>query len=85
MIFGQERPFAKAEAAARRLLEITNTITEPYGFVDIGQLNDALLREGASPDEYRAGIAKLEADGLVTIHKSGTRLNFTDKGAAKFG
>lgn len=77
--------FALPSNAAKRLLEIASTMEPaPEGHVDIGKLNTAFLNEGASPDDYRAGIAKLKADGLVKIHESGTRLTFTDKGAQLF-
>jgi len=75
--------YALPAHAADRLLEIANTLTE-YGWVDIDKLNTFFLGEGASPAEYRAGIAKLVADGLVTIHPSGARLYFTDQGAQRF-
>jgi len=74
--------YALPANAARRLLEIASTMEPaPEGHVDIGKLNYAFLAEGASPDEYKAGIEKLKADGLVRIHESGTRLYFTDKGS----
>jgi hypothetical protein len=47
-------------------------------------LNHVFLNEGASPDEYCAGIEKLNADRLVDMHPSGARLYFTDKGAQRF-
>ena len=65
-------------------IDIANAMEAPHGYVDIGQLNNAFLNEGASVDEYRAGIEKLKADGLVRIHEAGTRLYFTDKGAQQF-
>lgn len=77
-------PYALPAHAAKRLLEIANGLTEPHGFVDIGQLNIIFLREGGSPDEYRAGIDKLKTDGLIDMHPSGARLTFTDKGAQRF-
>jgi hypothetical protein len=45
-----------------------------------GQLG---VREGDSPDDYRAGIDKLRADGLIAMHDSGTFLKFTAKGAER--
>lgn len=76
--------YALPANAARRLLEIANAMDAPHGFIEVGQLNSAFLHEGASPDEYRAGIAKLKADGLVEMHPSGARLTFTEKGAQMF-
>ena len=76
--------FALPAVAAERLLEIANAMDAPHGFVDLGKLNYAFLAEGASPGEYKAGIEKLKADGLIRIHEAGTRLYFTDKGAQRF-
>ena len=72
---------AKPEAAARRLLEIANGIDAPEGRVDVGQVNIVFLREGGSPDEYRAGMMHLRADDLIVMHPSGTCFTFTEKGA----
>ena len=48
------------------------------------KLNYALLGEGATREEYRAGIKKLVADGLITVSECGTRLYFTDRGKERF-
>jgi len=84
MKFVEDRPYAKSEAAARRLLEIANATDADQGKVDVGQVNIVFLREGGSPDEYRAGIERLKADGLISMHKSGGFFTFTDKGARRF-
>jgi hypothetical protein len=59
--------YALPARAAERLLEIARAMDQPHGWVDIGQLNYAFLREGASPEGYRAGIEKLKANDLITI------------------
>jgi hypothetical protein len=56
--------YALPANAARRLPEIANAMEAPHGFIDVGQLNLTFLREGGSPDEYRAGIELLKRDGL---------------------
>jgi hypothetical protein len=66
------------------LLEIANAMEAPHGFIEVGHLNRTFLNEGGSPDEYRAGIARLKAEGLIDMHPSGARLTFTDKGAQRF-
>lgn len=76
--------YALPARAAERLFEIAAGMDAPHGFVDIGKLNYALLGEGATPDEYRAGIRKLVDDGLITVSECGTRLFFTDKGKERF-
>ena len=35
-------------------------------------------------DEYRAGIARLKADGMIEMHSSGAHFTFTEKGAQLF-
>jgi hypothetical protein len=52
--------------AARRLLEIANAMEAPHGFIEVGQLNRTFLNEGGSPDEYRAGVAKLRPTASST-------------------
>lgn len=48
------------------------------------QVNIIFLREGGNPDDYRAGIERLKADGMIDMHPSGTFFRFTEKGAQRF-
>jgi hypothetical protein len=80
----EDRPYARPEAAARRLLEIANATDADQGRVDVGQVNIIFLREGGSPDEYRAGIERLKVEALIELHASGAHFTFTDKGAQRF-
>ena len=59
MKFVEDRPYAKPQSAAARLLEIANGIDVSEGKVDVGQVNIVFLREGGNPDEYRAGMMQL--------------------------
>ena len=75
----------KVEDTAKRLLEIANTTEAgPDGRIDVGQVNIVFLREGGKPDDYRAGIEWLKADGMIEMHLSGTFFRFTEKGAQRF-
>ena len=56
----------------------------PDGGIDVGQVNIVFLREGGKPDDYRAGIEWLKADGMIDMHPSGTVFRFTEKGAQRF-
>ena len=77
--------YALPANAARRLLEIANGIeTGEDGRIYVEKVNIVFLREGGWPDEYRAGIDKLKADGLIDMHESGTFFRFTEKGAQRF-
>ena len=84
MKFVEDRPYAKPDAAARRLLEIANAMEADQGRIDVGQVNIVFLGEGGSPDEYRAGIKLLMADGMIEMHPSGAHFTFTEKGAQLF-
>jgi hypothetical protein len=85
MKFVADRPFADAEAAARKLLEIANT-AEPVqdGRIHIDKINRPFLLEGGSPAEYTAGLELAIARGWLWCHPSGAYLKFTQAGADLF-
>jgi hypothetical protein len=66
MKYATTNPYADPEKAARRLLEIANTV-EPVqdGRIHIKKINGPLLMEGASPAEYRAGLELAIARGWL--------------------
>ena len=78
-------PYAHPEAAARKLIEIANTV-EPVqdGRIYIERVNAPFLAAGGSGEEFRAGIERAIALGSLWRHESGTYLEFTDSGAALF-
>jgi hypothetical protein len=69
MKFVQDHLYAKPEAAARRLLEIERH-RRTAAFMPFPA-------RGGSPDEYRAGIEHLRADGLIEMHDSGAFFRLT--------
>jgi len=77
-----ERPFAKPEAAARKLLEIVLS----YG-IDVGQNTytgvtfTAFLLVGGSVAEYTAGRDYAVAQGWFKIDRSGSRIILLQAGA----
>ena len=72
-------------AAAQRLLEIASTVeTASEGRIYVELVNAAFLREGGNADDYRAGVERLNADGLIDVHPSGAFFTFTAKGAQRF-
>jgi hypothetical protein len=80
-----DRPFADAEKAARKLVELANTVeTIMDGRVLIESINLPFLREGGSPAEYRAGLDRAIAKGWLSKHESGTYVKFTQAGAELF-
>ena len=86
MKFAEPRPYADPEKAARRLLEIANTI-EPVqdGRIHIEKINWPFLsQDKASPAEYGAGLKLAIERGWFVMHESGTFVRFTPAGAELF-
>jgi hypothetical protein len=86
MKFATERPFADPEAAARKLLDIANSVPAIQdGRIHIEKINGPFLYEfKGSPAEYGDGL-KLAIDrGWLLLHESGTYVKFTQEGADLF-
>jgi hypothetical protein len=77
--FAAERPYADPEAAARKLVEIANSVEAVQdGRIFIELLNEPFLYElTGTPAEYSAGL-KLAIDrGWLWKHETGTYVKFT--------
>jgi hypothetical protein len=86
MKFAAERLYADPEKAARKLVEIANSI-EPAqdGRIFIELINWPFLSEHkGSPAEYKAGLEFAIARGWLMLHESGTYVKFTQTGAELF-
>jgi len=85
MKFVEPSPFNDPDAAARKLVEIANTI-EPAqdGRIYIELVNAAFLKAGGTAEQFRAGIHRTVDKGWMVRHESGTYVKFTDAGAALF-
>jgi hypothetical protein len=84
--FITDRQFADPEVAARKLMEIANSV-EPVqdGRLHIEKINGPFLYEfKGSPAEYGAGMRLALERGWLWMHQSGTYVKFTDAGAALF-
>ena len=83
MKFTADRPFADPEKAARKLLEIANTVELVQdGRIYIELLNGPFLfSHGGSPAEFGAGLALAIERGWLEQHGSGTFVRFTQAGA----
>jgi hypothetical protein len=84
--FVQPRPYADPEPAARKLIEIANSV-EPVqdGRIHIEMLNGPMLFEHkATPGEYKAGLDLAIEKGWLVLHESGTFVRFTQVGADLF-
>ena len=80
------RPYSDPEAAARRLMEHAQAF-EPVqeGRIYIEVINGALLYgDKATPAEYSAGLKLAVERGWLTLHESGTFVQFTPAGALLF-
>jgi hypothetical protein len=86
MKYATSRPYADPEAAARKLLEIANTVEAIQdGRIHIEKINGPFLfKEGGTPAEYRAGLELAIARGWLWKHESGTYVKFTQAGAELF-
>ena len=84
-MFIGKRLYAEPALAARRLLEIANTI-EPVqdGRIHIERINEPFLREGGTPAEYGAALNYTILQGWLWKHESGTFVRFTAAGAELF-
>ena len=86
MKFAETRIYADPETAARKLVEIANTI-EPVqdGRIHIEKINAPFLyKERATPAEYSAGLRLAIERGWFKLHESGTFVKFTQAGAELF-
>ena len=86
MKYVEPRPYADPEAAARKLIEIANSV-EPLqdDRIHIELINGPFLFEHkGSPAQYKAGLDLAIARGWLWLHESGTLVRLTDKGADLF-
>jgi hypothetical protein len=76
MKYATDREYADPEKAARKLLEIANTVEAIQdGRIHIEKINGPFLfKEGGSPAER----------GWLWLHESGTYVKFTQTGADLF-
>jgi hypothetical protein len=86
MKFTADRPYSDSEKAARKLVEIANSVEAVQeGRIYIELINGPLLFEHkASPAEYTAGLDLAIARGWLTLDRSGTYVKFTAAGADLF-
>ena len=85
MKFVQPNHFTDPDTAARKLVEIANTVEAVQdGRVYIELINGPFLKEGGTPDQYRAALARAVTLGWLLLHESGTYVKFTPAGAEMF-
>jgi hypothetical protein len=81
-----DRPYADPEAAARKLLEIANSVeVVQNGRIYIELINGPFLFQlKGTPAEYSAGLILAITRGWLEMHESGTYVRFTQAGAELF-
>jgi hypothetical protein len=86
MKYSTDRPYADPEKAARRILEIANSVEAiQEGRIHVEKINGPFLfRDGGSPAEYGAGMQLAIERGWLEMHRSGTYVKFTATGAELF-
>jgi len=86
MKFTADRPYSDPERAARKLLEIANSVEVVQDRrIYIELINGPFLfREKGTPDEYKAGLDMAIERGWLVLHESGTFVRFTQAGADLF-
>ena len=85
MKYAGTRPYADPEAAARRVMEIANSVEAVQGVIHIEKINGPMLfKDKATPHEYLAGLQRAIEQGWLTLHESGTFVTFRPAGADLF-
>jgi hypothetical protein len=85
MKFVESSIFADPDAAARKLVEIANACEAVQdGRINTELVNGSFLKEGGTPDQYRAALARAVALGWLWRHDSGAYVKFTPAGAELF-
>jgi hypothetical protein len=85
MKFVSPSHFTDPDAAARKLVQIANASEAVQdGRIYIELINNPFLREGRTPDQYRAALARAVTLGWLWLHESGTYVKFTPAGAELF-
>ena len=70
--------FADPDAAARKLVQIANAVEAVHdGRIFIELINGPFLKEGGTPDQFRAALARAVTLGWLLRHNSGTYVKFT--------
>jgi hypothetical protein len=77
--------FTDPDAAARKLVQIANAVEAVQdGRIFIELINGSFLKEGGTPDQFRAALARAITLGWLWRHDSGAYVKFTPAGAELF-
>jgi len=85
MKFVESSHFTDPDAAARKLVQIANVVEAVQdGRIFIELINAPLLKDGGTPDQFRAALACALTLGWLVRHDSGAYVKFTPAGAELF-
>ena len=85
MKFVEKKPLADPDVAARKLVEIANSVEPVHDArIYIELINLPFLRAGGTPHQYRAALKRAIDKGWFELHESGTYVRFTQAGAELF-
>ena len=85
MKFVSPNHFTDPDAAPRKLVQIAYASEAVQdGRIYIELINGPFLKEGGTPDQYRAALARAITLGWLWLHQSGTYVRFTPAGAEMF-
>jgi hypothetical protein len=86
MKYTTDRPYCDPQKAARKILEIANSVEAIQdGRIHVEKINGPFLfRDGGSPAEYGTGMQLAIERGWLDMHRSGTYVRFTPAGAELF-
>ena len=85
MKFTTDRLYSTPEAAARKLVEIANSVEAVRGRIHIELINGPFsYQHKGSPAEYGAGLKLAIERGWLCLHESGTYVKLTQEGAELF-
>lgn len=82
--FVSDRRYLDAGVTMSRILELANAADADQRRISLGPINRTLLNEGASVDEYKAGLQRAIDEGLLELHVSRAYVLFTAAGAERF-
>ena len=76
--------FTDPDNAARKLVQIANAVEAVQDGRIFKLINGPFLKEGGTPDQFRAALARAIMLGWLCLHDSGAYLKFTPAGAELF-
>ena len=85
MKFASDRPYSDPEKAARKIVEIANSVEAGQeGRIYIELINGPFLYRERGTEEYKAALDLAIERGWLVLHESSTFVRFTQAGSDLF-